>query len=92
MSERPPDVDMVNEEPDILRGLRPPSKPRVSLSRGAPGYRKSRIGIASSVVYACPMFISASSACISRLSSQGFCGQASERAVSLELIPSLPGN
>jgi hypothetical protein len=50
MSERPPDVDMVNDEPDILRGFRAASKFIESPSNGCPGYRRSRIGMASSVV------------------------------------------
>jgi len=73
MSERPPDVDTVKEDPDILRGWRALSYGSESPSMGGPGYRRSRIGIASSVVYACPMFISLSKPGISRLSSQGFC-------------------
>ncbi len=51
MSDRPPEVDMVKDEPDILRGLRLLlSNVRVSASTGGPGYRRSRMGIASSVV------------------------------------------
>lgn len=73
MSERPPDVETVKDEPDILRGFSPPSKFIESPSIGGPEYLRSRIGIASSVVYACPIVMSPSSPGISRLSSQGFC-------------------
>jgi hypothetical protein len=50
MSDRPPDVDMVKEEPDMRRGFMPGSKLRPSFSIGRPWYLKSRIGMASSVV------------------------------------------
>jgi hypothetical protein len=50
MSERAPEVDMVNEDPDMRRLLMPPSKPSVSPSPCCPEYLRSRMGIASSVV------------------------------------------
>jgi hypothetical protein len=51
ISDKPPDVDTVNDDPDILRGLTPPSKVIESPSNwGGPEHRRSSIGIASSVV------------------------------------------
>lgn len=51
MSESPPDVDTVNDEPDILRGCWSPlSYGSESPSIGGPWYRRSRMGMASSVV------------------------------------------
>jgi hypothetical protein len=50
ISERPPEVDMVKEDPDMRLGLRLLSKLIESPSMGGPEYRRSRMGIASSVV------------------------------------------
>jgi hypothetical protein len=85
ISDRPPDVDTVKDEPDILRGFMP-SKGIGSPSIGAPEDRRSRIGIASSVVYACPI-ISESNEGISKLGSHGFCGHASGKMVSASMAP-----
>jgi hypothetical protein len=52
MSDSPPEVDMVKDEPDILRGFMAFSKFMESPSKGCPGYLRSRMGMASSVVYA----------------------------------------
>jgi hypothetical protein len=85
ISDKPPDVDTVKDEPDILRGFTA-SNVFESPSMGAPAVLRSRIGIASSVVYACPI-ISESNADISRLGSHGFCAHVSGRKVSPSMAP-----
>lgn len=72
ISERAPLVDMVNEEPDMRLEVYKWSRLRCSLSAPGAEYLKSRIGTASSVVYAWPIFMSESLAGKSRLSSHGF--------------------
>lgn len=74
MSENPPVVDMVNDEPDMRRPWFDPCSNLFtgSFSIGCPEYLRSMIGIASSEVKAWPMFISPSKLGISRLSSHGF--------------------
>jgi len=74
MSDKPPDVDIVKDDPDILRGFNPLSKAIESPSIGGPENLRSRTGMASSVVKACPIASSLSSPWSSRPSSQGFCG------------------
>jgi hypothetical protein len=85
ISDKPPDVDTVKDEPDILRGFIP-SKAIESPSMGGPEVLRSRIGIASSVVYACPI-MSESNAGISRVPSHGFCAQVSDTRVSPSMAP-----
>ena len=63
ISERPPDVDSVKEDPDIRRELYDGSVLRCSPSVLDPGKRRSSTGMASSAVYAWPMFMSVSRFC-----------------------------
>jgi hypothetical protein len=88
ISDRPPVVDTVKDEPDILRGFTP-SKAIESPSMGGPEDLRSRIGIASSVVYACPI-MSESKPDISRPPSHGFCAHGSDRPVSPPMAPCRP--
>lgn len=68
MSDKPPVVDMVNEEPDMRLELYTLSIFRGSLSTPVPLYLRSIIGTHSSVACAWPGFISESMCCKSMAS------------------------